>query len=100
MKTRITSKGRTNQLGRKTVITTIIVLVFQNLLFATPQARDVLFWNNNKYYVFPFIDIESILNGNELEELNAVTIEDIHASLKSPTTRCFWSLSKTRTRMT
>ena len=76
MKTRITSKGRTNQLGRKTVITTIIVLVFQNLLFATPQARDVLFWNNNKYYVFPFIDIESILNGNELEELNALKTSD------------------------
>lgn len=54
---------------RKAIVL-LFVLTFQNIIFATPQARDVLFWNDNTYFVFPFIDIESHLSTHELENLN------------------------------
>ncbi len=37
---------------------------------ATPQARDMLYWNGVTYYVLPFIDVESRLGSDELENLN------------------------------
>ena len=38
---------------------------------ATPQARDVLYWNGNKYSINSFIDIEKKMNTYELNNLNA-----------------------------
>lgn len=38
---------------------------------ATPQARDVLYWNGNKYSINSFIDIEKRMNTYELNNLNA-----------------------------
>ena len=37
---------------------------------ATPQARDMLYWNGVTYYVLPFIDVEGRLGSDELENLN------------------------------
>lgn len=37
---------------------------------ATPQARDVLYWNGNKYSTIPNIDIEKRMNACELNKLN------------------------------
>ena len=37
---------------------------------ATPQERDILYWHGDKYFIFPFIDIESRMDSNELENLN------------------------------
>ena len=55
-------------------ISAIILFIFVSSLslFSTPQARDVLYWNNNKYYIFPFIDIEGRLNHTEWEVLNTM----------------------------
>lgn len=54
------------------LLLSLFVLVTAN---ATPQARDVLYWNGTKYYIFPYIDIESRLNANELERLNELKTE-------------------------
>lgn len=43
---------------------------------ATPQARDVLFWHGNKYFIFPFIDVESRMNADELKNLNRIKTSD------------------------
>lgn len=37
---------------------------------ATPQARDVLYWNGNKYSIIPILDIEKRMNSRELNNLN------------------------------
>jgi len=49
------------------ILLSLIALATAN---ATPQARDVLYWNDTKYYIFPYIDIESRLSTIELERLN------------------------------
>ena len=48
----------------------LFILLIQNTLLATPQARDVLYWNENKYFIIPTIDIEKRLNAYELNNLN------------------------------
>ena len=48
----------------------ILFIAVNPSAYSTPQARDVLYWNNKKYYVFPFVDVEGRLSRPELETLN------------------------------
>lgn len=48
----------------------ILFLIICKLVQATPQARDMLYWNDVTYYVLPFIDVESRLRSDELHSLN------------------------------
>lgn len=57
---------------KKLFVLIILIYVFNQIVLATPQTRDILYWHGEKYHVFPFIDIERRLNSVETYNLNKI----------------------------
>lgn len=54
------------------VSTLLFFFAFSLSVFATPQVRDVLLWKGNKFYIFPFIDMNEVFDATEFENLEKI----------------------------